>query len=366
MNSGDGGRLLAGAAQPPYVCRKTTEAGDVGLVDIARPGSPYRGQAGPVRHVKAGAQLMSQLVRGKILLAAQPCETVMRQAAAPHQFAHRAVVAAVLHRYRAVVDRRTQQRLRELIRQLVGRVRIKIPIHRMHHNIHRAAGNLIGRQRIGQLRIHHGKDRTVQRRAQAPLYAALHIRQHGRIAHLAARGRNRQNHADRQRLCQLRLPQPELPDIDIRIRRPVGNGLRRVNHAAAADRQNKIRFPGQRLLHALPGKFQMGIRVHAAQRIVLQAGLLKLAADLFQQPAANYAAAAVDNQHTIPAVFAHQRSRQRLRILTKHDLCRDMECKTVHIKTSSFGIYLSNGPVHLQISPVHYTPSFAFCHSVFP
>ena len=107
--------------------------------------------------VEAGAELMAQLVDGKILGRAQAGEPVVGETARPHQLAHGLEVAGIRQGPGAAADHRAQQPLGDLVGEQVTGDTGEIAVQSVHHDIHHAAGDLVGGEGAGQFRIHHCK-----------------------------------------------------------------------------------------------------------------------------------------------------------------------------------------------------------------
>ena len=181
----------------------------------------------------------------------------------------------VTHSGGAVFQHDAQQRLGQLIRQSVIGDGVKIPVERVHENVAHAARDLMHRERRGEQGVENGEGRAVERGVETALFACLRVGQNGGVARLAAGCRNGQHNADGHGSCQRRAALPELPDICAGVGRAVGDGLAGVDDAAAADRQNQLRTRFQRQLHALAGQRRARVRLHAAERAILNARLVQ-------------------------------------------------------------------------------------------
>ena len=247
--------------------------------------------------VKFLAQRVAELMRGKVLVAAKAGQAVVREGTGPHDLAHGRLVVRVLHGGGAVAEDDAQQRLGQLVGQIVVGDGVKIAVHGVHQDVAHAAGDLMVRQRRGQHGIENGEDGPVEVGVEPALLAGLGVRQHGGIARLAARGRDGQHHADRHGARQHRALFPELPQVRLRVGRAVRDGLAGVDDAAAADGQNELRAERKRQLHALAGQRHARVRLHAAERLVADARFLQQLEHAVKQSALSRARAAVDDEH---------------------------------------------------------------------
>jgi len=113
----------------------------------------------------------------------------------------------------------------------------------------------------------------------------------------------------------------------------VGDGLAGVDDGAAADREDQLRPHGERLAHALAREGEARIRLHAAERLAEDAGLLQLPADRVDEAAPLRAAAAVDQQPARRAVSGDQLGRFSDAARAEHDLGWNIVLKTVHVSS---------------------------------
>ena len=189
----------------------------------------------------------------------------MRDAPAPHQLAHRIVVFAA--------DEETAHRLHHCPKELHGDavgedVRLldacKPAFHRVHHDIRRACRDLLTRQGKGEHGVHKGNFGAVQRRVQPALLPRILVREHRRVARLAARRRDREHRAERHGLREFLLARPDVPDVDPGVCDAVRNRLCRVDDAAAADGKNEVDIGGKSLADRLAHKRDARVRTHAA------------------------------------------------------------------------------------------------------
>ena len=162
------------------------ETGNVPFPDIPCPGSPDRCKGSAMGAIKPGAQGMSQLVNREILLPTQSSQIIMGKASAPHQFTHGIVIIRALHCHPSAVNNRPKQSFRNFVCHSVFLIRNEIPLQSVHHNVRYPTSNLVFRERIGKLRIHDCKNRSVQLCPQTKLLSYCLIGQNGRVARLAS------------------------------------------------------------------------------------------------------------------------------------------------------------------------------------
>ena len=193
-------------------------------------------------------------------------------------------------------NHRAQQSLGDLVGEQVAGDRGEVPVQSVHHNVHHSAGDLVGGQGVGELRVQNGELGPEQVGAQPPLHQRLVMGENGGVAGLAAGGGDGEHHSDGQNLLHRPLPLPEVPQIGLRIRRPQGDGLGRVDHAAAAHGQDQVGPEVQGLLHPLPGLKQTGVGVDAAEGLVGQSRPVQRGQHPGEEPAGLGALSAVDHQ----------------------------------------------------------------------
>ena len=83
----------------------------------------------------------------------------------------------------------------------------------------------------------------------------------------------------------------------------MGNGLGRVDDAAAANGEDQLRVHGDGLFHALARKAEMRVRLHAAKLLMGNACAVQQRKDLIQKPSFLRALPAVDHQHARSLAF---------------------------------------------------------------
>ena len=189
----------------------------------------------------------------------------------------------------------------------------------MHHDVHHAAGHLIGGKGDGEGGIENGKPGAVQVGAEPALFVGLFIGQNGGVAALAAGGRNGEDDAHGQGAGQRDLPQPELPHVGVGIGCSVGDCLGGVDDTAAPKGQNEVGAEGEGLLYSLTGQGETGIRLYAGQELNGQSGLLQTFFHPAQQSAGGGAFSAADQQNPGAAQRTDLRSGLKLGVRTKQN-----------------------------------------------
>ena len=166
-------------------------------------------------------------------------EVVVGQAARPHNAGAGVVVRRVLHRLLRRVHDRAHQPLGDGVRRLHRLIPGEVPLHCVRDDVRAAGRRLIRRQREHQLRVHQRELQAAEVAAQAALLAVLLVGDDRGIAHLAARGGDGQHAADGIRRLRRRFLFIEVPHIAV-VGEAVSNRLRGIDHAAAADGEQKV------------------------------------------------------------------------------------------------------------------------------
>ena len=268
------------------------------VIDVPRPRSPERGERHRVRRVVARGELVTELVHREVLSAPELRESAVRDAARPHELAHRVVVLAA--------DEEAFDRLHDGEEQLLGdavgeEIRLldtrKVALHRVHHDVRRARRDLFTRQGEGELGVHKGDDRTVQLRVQPDLAPRILVREHRRIARLAARSGDCEDGAKRHGLRQLCLARPDVPDIDGRICDAVRNRLCRVDDTAAADGKDEVHIRCNALADRLAHERDARVRADTAHDEEREPRRREILLDAREESRALGAAAPVEDEH---------------------------------------------------------------------
>ena len=103
----------------------------------------------------------------------------------------------------------------------------------------------------------------------------------------------------------------------------MGDGLGRVNDAAAADGEYQLRVHGDGLFHALARKAEMRVRLHAAKLLMGNACAVQQRKDLIQKPAFLRALSAVDHQHARSLAFFQLRGKLFKAVCSEDHPCRN-------------------------------------------
>ncbi len=222
---------------------------------------------------------MAELMHGKISGAAKAGQAIMGQGTRPHQFTHGIIVMRVFDSNAAFGDDSAKKRFCDGIGQLIVH-RIEISIQGVHHNVSDAAGNLINRKRVSQLRIHDGKSGTVQIRAEAPFASGGSTGEDCGVAGLAASRRDGEDGSGWEGMSGGRLAAPEIPDIGGGVGSADGNSLGRVDDGSASHPKKKVSLEFQSGTNPLFGMFQCGIGLYPAEFLTGESGIGQNLADL--------------------------------------------------------------------------------------
>ena len=281
-------------------------------------------------HIVFGAQLMADLVGAEVCHGAQAGETVVGEAAAPHELAHGVVVLLVFQGLPAVSYDRAQESGGDLVGHLISLGVGEIAVQRVHHDVHDAAGHLVAGKGIGELRVHDRKFHAVERRVDAGFAPDLLVGENRGVAHLAAGGGDGEDDAHGKALRERGLFRPDIPELCVRVGRAVGDAFGGVDDAAASDGQDKVSIEIQRLFHAFLGQGEAGIGLHAADLRPGDISRVQLALDSLEQTAAPDAASAVDDQHTAAVPAADSRRCLGLGVLSENDLRGSVVYEILH------------------------------------
>lgn len=284
-----------------HIDRKLREARRVLFVNVPRPAAPDCGEPRAVGHVEHAAQLVLELVAGPVARRAAAGETVVREATRPHDLGARVVVLGVAQGRPGALDDGAHEPLGQRIGQGGVRLAGEVALHGVHEDVGRPAGGLVGRQGVGQLRVHHRKAAAAQIAVAAALEPALLVGEHRRVAHLAARRRKGEHRADRSAGLGDRLLGVEVPDVPV-VAQSVADRLGRVDHAAAAHRKQEVDPFAPAELDPLIDLGHPGVGHHPAEQDVFHPRLSQGLADPIQQPRALDAAAAIVDQRFFGAL----------------------------------------------------------------
>ena len=318
------------------------EAMGVVMIDVLRPCAPDGCEALAVRRVEFRAERVAELVAREILAATELGEVAVRDAAAPHNLTHGVVAALVFDGDAGALHDVLEERLGDEVGELVAGEFREIAFQRVHEDVADASSELLFRHGIRELRVHERERRTVERRVDAALDAHFLVRQHGAVARFAARRRERQNDGDRRCLRELCAAAPEIPDVRLRIRDAVGDGLCRVDDGAAADSEDEVGAERDGLAHAVARMGDERVRLDAAAHGERDAALGQHALDARQQARLHDGAAAVDDEDMAAAVLLDLLADLELGVFAKDDVRRAFECEVLHVSMSSLYYKISN------------------------
>ena len=284
-----------------------------------------------MRRIVACRQFVPELVHGKVLPAPELGKTAVRHTAAPHELAHRIVVLAAdeeaAHALHDDADQLLGNAVGEDVRLLDAR---EVAFHRVHHDVRRPRCNLLTRQSKGERGVHKGDDGTVQRCVQPALLPRILVREHRRVARLAARRGDREHRAKGHGLCELLLARPDVPDVGTGVCNAVCDRLCRINDAAAADGKNEVDIGGKSLADRLTHERDARIRTHAAHDEERQSLRGQIFLNAREQPRTLRAAAAVEDEHAARPERAQFPGDRILRIPSEDDLGRAVIGKALH------------------------------------
>ena len=286
---------------------------------------------------------MPERVDGKVGLIAEAGQPVVREAARPEQFAHRLVVGGVAHRAGGEFDHVPQQRLGEFVGQVGALLGDEVAVEGVHHDIGHAAGESVRRQGGAERRIHRREERAVEGGGVAALLAAVFVCDDARLGGLAPGGGDGEHHAERGAAPGGCAPLVELPDVGLRVEEAEADGLCRVEHAAAADREQEVDPFAPAELDALPHEREPRIRPHPAELHKGEPRRPKRLAHPGEQAASLRAAAAEVEQHAGAAERFDLLADFALGISAEEHLGADLIAEILHGKTPFAGGWWKGG-----------------------
>ena len=164
----------------------------------------------------------------------------------------------------------------------------------------------------------------------AALLLSLLVGQHAGVAGLRAGRRERQHGRDRKGLIRFRAGRGELPRV-ASGRGSHGDGLRRVDDRAAADRQNEIQSLASAERYALADEGNLGVGGYAAELDKGQASVKQAALHAVEQTGGTGARAAEMNENAVRTVFLDALADAVLDVPSKDDFGRRFNSKIQHI-----------------------------------
>ena len=154
----DGGFGVVGiVVDAPDLGGVAYEARHVVLVDVLHPGGADGGEPGAVGGVVLRAYHDLDSVAGAVLDPADADGVVVAHDAGPHDLRADIVVIRVADGLGPELYHGAEQALAELVGELVVLNGGKITLVGVHHDVDNAAGRLIGRKGVCELRIHDGE-----------------------------------------------------------------------------------------------------------------------------------------------------------------------------------------------------------------
>ena len=254
----------------------------------------------------------------------------MGKAARPHQLGARVVVVRVGERLFDVDHHGLEQALAHAVKKLrvfgVGEIALK----GVHHDVHAAACRLVRRQRTGERGVHNGEARAGALVVDALFEPAILVGDDAGVACLAARGGDCQHRADGGARPGRCLAHEEIPDIKLGIGERVADSLCRVDHAAAADGEQKVRAGLLCERDAVAHAAEPRVRLHAAEQLIRDARGLERISAAAEQPRAHGAAAAVNDERMRAAAFADELAAAAFGVTPENDLRGNAILKVLH------------------------------------
>ena len=107
----------------------------------------------------------------------------------------------------------------------------------------------------------------------------------------------------------------------------MGNGLGRVNNAAAADGDEKIDLLAAGKLDAFVDKAALGVGLHAAELDAVKTGGIDGRLDAVKQSGSFRGLAAIDDEHAAAAEFGDVFAGVILAVAPEHKICRAVKVK---------------------------------------
>mgnify|MGYP007028319714 CR=1 FL=1 len=288
---------------------KADEAGQAVLVDVPRPAGPEGGEARAVGHVEHTAHLVLEFVGHKVASGdAAAGQAVVRETARPHHLGPGLVVGRVGVEDDRVLHHGAQQALGQRVGQLHIAAIGEIALHGVHHDVGAAGLGLIVGQGLGELGVHDGELRAADVVVVGPLLVGVHPGDDAAVGCFAARRRDGQDAGHRQAPRPCGCVRYSSQTSFSGFGQAVGDGLGRVDDAAAAHGQQEVDAVLFADADALVDLVEVGVRHDAAQRPAGNASLGQRIFGPVQHTGADGALAAVDDEDTGAAVFAHQRA----------------------------------------------------------
>ena len=286
-------------------------------------------------------------VAGAVLDPADADGVVVAHDAGPHDLRADIVVIRVADGLGPELYHGAEQALAELVGELVVLNGGKITLVGVHHDVNDAAGRLIGRKGVCELRIHDGEAGADAVVVAGGFDLERVVVQHAARGALAAGGGDGNNGADGHHDGRVLGAQEVIPHVAV-IESADADALGGVDDAAAADGEQEVDALALDDLDALAHVLHAGVGLSAAEVNGGDALVLDVLADAVKEPAADHAAAAVDYEDLGRALLGAELADILLLVLAEHELGGAVESEVVHLLTSIFYI-LPFWPLFLPI-----------------
>ena len=285
-----------------------------------------------MRHVEERAYLVLELVRRPVAaVGAAAREAVVREAARPHDFGARVVVFGLGHKYFRVPDNCAHERRGYAVGELHASAAAEPALHRVHEDVHAAAGRLVRGQGHRQLGVHDGEFRAAEVVAVAALRFGRFVGYDGGAAHFAAGRGYGEDGADGQTGARHADARVEAPYVAaLFVCDAVGYRLRRVYNAASADGEDEVYAFAAAELYSFVDERKARVRHDAAELDEADASLAQRLAYPAEQPRALGAAAAVVEQRLFAAESGDERARLAFSAVSEHYLRRRVICEILY------------------------------------
>src|SRR5574344_1946930 len=247
---------------------------------VAHPGGEYDGEACAVDvHVRDGPR--------------------------PHERRPGFIIRRIRLDARSRGDDRLERAFAESVGEIHARFVCKIAFEDMRHHIRDAACRLVLRKRVGELRIEYRKRGAQTFPGRGTLEKRAFLGD-DRVAGSFGTGRgNGEDDAYRKRFPRHAPAFMEIPEVSV-IDRSHGDGLRRVDHGAAAHRENEIDALFSAEVYAFVYRPASGIRTDTAEVDEADACGFERSAHAGQKPASFRGTAAEDKQRLARACIAYK------------------------------------------------------------
>ena len=287
-----------------------------------------------MRAVVEGRELVLDAVARPVLRASDAADVVVRERARPHDVRAGGIVHRVAQDGRALGDDRAHEGFAEFVRHQHVARRREIALDDVGKDVHEAAGRLVGRKGEGELGVHHGEARTQPVAGDGAL-EVVRLQADDAVARsLAAGGGEGEDDADGERGGDDRrllavLAEGEVAEVAV-VEGAEGDGLRRVDDAAAADGEDEVDLLAADEIDALADEGFARVRLHAAEGDEGDARLLQRLHDLVVDAVSLDAPAAEVQQRLGPAKCLHEGAGPLLGSPAKREMRRRLKFKVIH------------------------------------